>query len=152
MRHLELTLAATLLLTGIGLLSVTFSPAFDVPTFGGDVGPAFAPRGYLIAWIVLALIILVQARQANPAPLSDYGDMRRLLAVVAIGVATGFAMLWVGFVIAAIPGFFAFAYALGYRRLGVLITLSIAAPLAIWALFTFGFELLLPRSPWFGRL
>ncbi|MBF9052126.1 hypothetical protein GTA62_19035 [Roseobacter sp. HKCCD9010] len=152
MRHLELTLAATLLLTGIGLLSVTFSPAFDVPTFGGDVGPAFAPRGYLIVWITLALIILVQAKQANPAPLSDYGNMRRLLAVVGVGVATGFAMLWLGFVIAAIPGLFAFAYALGYRRLGVLITLSIAAPLTIWALFTFGFELLLPRSPWFGRL
>ena len=152
MRKLEITLAASLLLAGIGLLSMTFSPAFDVPAFGGDVGPAFAPRGYLIAWVALAAIILFQAGRAADEPLSSYGDMRRLLTVVAIGVATGFAMLRVGFVIAAVPGFFAFTYALGYRRFAVLIPLSIAAPLAIWALFTFGFELLLPRSPWFGRL
>ena len=152
MQKLEITLATTLLLAGIGLLSMTFSPAFDVPTFGGDVGPAFAPRGYLVVWIGLAAITLYQARNASSEPLSNYGDIGRLVLVVVIGVLTGFAMLWVGFVLAAIPGFFAFTYALGYRRIGFLILLSIAAPLAIWVLFTFGFELLLPRSPWFGRL
>ncbi len=152
MQKLEFTIAATLLLAGIWLLSTTFAPAFDVPTFGGDVGPAFAPRGYLAVWIGLAAMILFQARNAGDQPLSDHGDMRRLAAAAATGTATGLAMLWVGFVLAAIPGFFAFACTLGYRRMGTLAVVSITAPLAIWALFTFGFELLLPRSPWFGRL
>ena len=152
MRTLEITMAAFLLLVAIGLFAMTFSPAFDVPTFGGDVGPAFAPRGYLIVWMGLAAITLVQAFGAERKPIGSIGNIGRLVTVAAIGAATGFAMLWVGFVIAAIPGFFAFCYALGYRRLAVLIVLSIAVPFAIWALFTFGFELLLPRSPWFGRL
>lgn len=152
MRTLEITMATALLLVGIGLFSMTFSPSFDVPTFGGDVGPAFAPRGYLAVWIVLAVITLMQAFRTEQEPINAVGDIRRLVTVSAIGAVTGFAMLWVGFVIAAVPGFFAFCYALGYRRLINLVILSIAAPLAIWALFTFGFELLLPRSPWFGRL
>lgn len=152
MRRLEMTIAASLLLMGIGLLAMTFQPAFNVPTFGGDVGPAFAPRGYLIAWIGLSLVVLLQAARGVDTPLAEHGDIARLCTVVAIGVATGIAMLWVGFVIAAVPGFFAFTYALGYRRIGVLVVLSLAVPLAIWLLFTFGFELLLPRSPWFGRL
>ncbi len=152
MRTLEITMAAVLLLIGIGLFSMTFSSSFDVPTFGGDVGPAFAPRGYLVVWIVLAGITLTQALRTETEPISPVGDIGRLLTVSAIGAATGFAMLWIGFVLAAIPGFFTFCYALGYRRPVTLVLLSIAAPLAIWALFTFGFELLLPRSPWFGRL
>lgn len=152
MRRLEITIAACLLLAGIGLLAMTFSRAFDVPTFGGDVGPALAPRGYLVVWIGLSLVALIQATRTDDTLLASYGDIGRLCTVVAIGVVTGFAMLWVGFVIAAVPGFFAFTYALGYRRIWTLAVLSIAAPLAIWLLFTFGFELLLPRSPWFGRL
>lgn len=152
MRTLEITMATVLLLVGIGLFSMTFSPSFDVPTFGGDVGPAFAPRGYLAVWIVLAAVTLTQAFRTEQEPISAAGDIRRLVTVSSIGALTGFAMLWVGFVFAAVPGFFAFCYALGYRRLINLVILSIAAPLAIWALFTFGFELLLPRSPWFGRL
>lgn len=152
MRTLEITMATVLLLIGIGLFSMTFSSSFDVPTFGGDVGPAFAPRGYLVVWIVLAGITLVQALRTEAEPISAVGDIGRLLTVSAIGTVTGFAMLWIGFVLAAIPGFFAFCYALGYRRMLNLVVLSIAAPFAIWALFTFGFELLLPRSPWFGRL
>lgn len=152
MRTLEITMATVLLLVGIGLFSMTFSPSFNVPTFGGDVGPAFAPRGYLTVWIALAGIVLLQAVRTEGAPISIAGNIGRLATVSAIGAATGFAMLWVGFVFAAVPGFFAFCYALGYRRLINLIVLSIVAPLAIWALFTFGFELLLPRSPWFGRL
>ena len=147
-----MAISGTLLLVGIALFAMTFSSAFDVPTFGGDVGPAFAPRGYLVIWIVLALTAVLQAARAADTPLSAYGDIRRLVVVTAIGLATGMAMLWVGFVFAAIPGFFAFAWALGYRRYASLAVVSIGVPLAIWSLFVFGFELLLPASPWFANL
>lgn len=152
MRALDITIAGGLLLAGMGLFVMTFSPSFDVPTFGGDVGPAFAPRGYLLVWIALAAITLVQALRSQSEPSEDPGNLPRLIITAAIGAVTGFAMLHIGFVLAAIPGFFAFCYALGYRRLAVLAIISIGVPLAIWVLFTFGFELLLPRSPWFGRL
>ena len=152
MRTLEITIAGTLLLAGAGLFVMTFSPSFDVPTFGGDVGPAFAPRGYLAVWVALAGITLMQALRLENDKSRDPGNITRLIGASIIGAMTGIAMLWVGFVFAAIPGFFFFCYVLGYRRMVTLAIISVAAPLVIWTLFTFGFELLLPRSPWFGRL
>lgn len=152
MRALEATIATTLLLIAIGLFATTFSADYDVPTFGGDVGPAFAPRGYLLVWMLLAALTLFEALRKEQKPIEDLGNIRRLVAVSSIGIATGLAMLWIGFVFAAIPGFFLFCRTLGYRNYIVLAAVSIIAPLAIWWTFTFAFELLLPRSPWFGRL
>lgn len=152
MRALEIAVAAVFLATAIVFFSLTFSDDFDVPTFGGDVGPAFAPRGYLSVWIVLALLVLVEAIKRVDSPISEIGDLRRIILAAAIAVGTGVSMLKIGFVLAAIPGFFLFCRTLRYRNYPVLITLSILAPLAIWWTFTFVFELLLPRSPWFGRL
>lgn len=152
MRALEVSVAAGFLLIAAGLFALTFSTDFDVPTFGGDVGPAFAPRGYLAVWMVLAAITLIDALKRDRAPLGSIGDIRRLATASAVGVGTGLAMLKVGFVIAAIPGLLLFCRVLGYRNHLVLVVISIVAPLAIWWVFTFAFELLLPRSPWFGRL
>lgn len=152
MRTLEVAVSSVLLLAGMGLFASTFSDTFDVPTFGGDVGPALAPRGYLLVWIVLAAIVLTNALQLQSAPLSAIGDVKRLMTASVISVGTGLSMLYVGFVFAAIPGLFLFCRGLGYRNYRVLVPVSILAPVAIWWVFTFAFELLLPRSPWFGRL
>ncbi len=152
MRVLEIAVAAVFLATAIVFFSLTFSDDFDVPTFGGDVGPAFAPRGYLLVWIILAALTLFEAVRRSELPIKEIGDLRRTLLASAIAVGTGLSMLKIGFVLAAIPGFFLFCRTLGYRNYLVLILLSILAPLAIWSTFTFIFELLLPRSPWFGRL
>jgi len=152
MRVLEIAVAAVFLATAIVFFSLTFSDDFDVPTFGGDVGPAFAPRGYLLVWIILAALALFEAVRRSELPIKEIGDLRRTLLASAIAVGTGLSMLKIGFVLAAIPGFFLFCRTLGYRNYLVLILLSILAPLAIWSTFTFVFELLLPRSPWFGRL
>ena len=89
----------------------------------------------------------------TPAPQSEEKIYKgQLLAVVVIAVVTGFAMVNIGFVFATVPGFFLFGWAFGYRRIAILAAVSLVAPLAIWALFTFGFELPLPRSPWFHRI
>ena len=151
MRALDLTLSAVFFATSIIFLVLTFSDNFDVPTFGGDVGPAFAPRGYLIIAIILSAIVFFNGLSSEES--EGVGQhLGRMVLVSAIGFVTGLAMLYVGFVFAAIPGFFCFCYAFGYRRIGILLVLSVAAPLLIWWIFTFGFELWLPRSPWFGSL
>ncbi|WP_419908932.1 tripartite tricarboxylate transporter TctB family protein [Hoeflea sp.] len=151
MRTLDLTISAVFFATSIVFLVLTFSDDFDVPTFGGDVGPAFAPRGYLIIAIILSAIVFFNGLRSEVT--EEVGQhLGRMVLVTAIGFVTGLAMLYVGFVFAAIPGFFCFCYAFGYRRMGILLVLSIAAPLLIWWIFTFGFELWLPRSPWFGSL
>ncbi|MGI9433806.1 MAG: tripartite tricarboxylate transporter TctB family protein [Geminicoccaceae bacterium] len=156
MRVSKITVATVFLLTVMVFFTMTFSDDFDVPTFGGDVGPAFAPRGYLRVWMVLAALALIQAVKQEDAPLEEIRDLRRILLASAIAVGVGLSMLKIGFVFAAIPGFFLFCLTLGYRNYPVLIVLSILAPLAIWLTFTFVFELLLPRSTWitsaFGEL
>ena len=151
MRALDLTISAVFFATSILFLVLTYSDDFDVPTFGGDVGPAFAPRGYLVIAIILSAIVFFNAmRSEDTGPVGQH--LGRMVVVSFIGAVTGLAMLYIGFVFAAIPGFFCFCYAFGYRRTGILLVLSVAAPLLIWWIFTFGFELWLPRSPWFGRL
>ena len=150
-KTLDIILASAFLIAGLGLLSITFGDSFDVRTFGGDVGPAFAPRLFLAAWSIFAAVTLVQAVASEPGDLGDI-RVRQFLKVVIIATVTALAMTRIGFVLAAVPGLAAFCWAFGYRKAGMLAIISIAVPIGIWALFTFGFELLLPRSPWFYQI
>ena len=148
---LDISVSGALLVAGIALFSMTFGDAFDVPTFGGDVGPAFAPRIFLAIWIVLSGVTLIQVVRSGAREEPDVKPAQ-MIALVAIVCATGFAITKIGFVFATVPGFAAFCWTFQYRKPVPLAVLSVLAPLAIWALFTFGFELLLPRSPWFHQI
>ncbi|MEP3277626.1 MAG: tripartite tricarboxylate transporter TctB family protein [Stappiaceae bacterium] len=150
-RFVDILVSAALVLTGVVLFSMTFGEEFDVPTFGGDVGPAFAPQLFLAVWILLACIALTQALRSTAEPALDI-RWGQLLWIVIIATTTAYAMTKIGFVFATIPGFALFCWAFQFRRPLPLLILSVTAPLGIWALFTFGFELLLPHSPWFHRI
>ena len=152
-RKIDLVVSTILLILPIFLLVQTFSDEFDVPTFGGDVGPTFAPRVYFIVWILLAGIAVFTAwrsQEADPSETSGTIRLGQLLSVMVIGTGTAIAMINVGFLFATIPGFFLFCLAFGYRNYITLLILSILGPIIIWAMFTFVFELLLPKSPWFN--
>ncbi|MEM7445391.1 MAG: tripartite tricarboxylate transporter TctB family protein [Pseudomonadota bacterium] len=150
-KALDIAIASVMLVVGLGLLSMTFGDGFDIRTFGGDVGPAFVPKLFLFTWSILAAINLAQTLLRAP---NAIGSIRlgQWLAVVGIAVVTALAMTRIGFVFATVPGLAAFCWAFGYRKLLPLALISILAPIGIWALFTFGFELLLPRSPWFHQI
>ena len=154
-RFLDRVVSVILLVIPVVLFGVTFSDDFDVFTFGGDVGPAFAPRVYFVVWFGLALAACRFAFQpaedgAGEAP--EIFDLRQLFYVMAIAIATSYGMITIGFVFATIPGFFMFCWAFGYRKIVPLAIISVAGPLAIWAIFTFGFQLILPKSPWFHMM
>ncbi len=151
-RILDISVSAVLAVAAVAAGLEAFSVQFAVPTFGGDVGPAFAPRGFLAVWFVLAVVSFINATKAPAEKTERAVNFRQLIPAVVVTVVTGFAMTRIGFFLAAVPGFFLFCLAFGYRNYLLLIVASIAAPLLIWALFTFGFELLLPRSPWFNRI
>lgn len=150
-RILDISVAVAFFALGATFFAVTFGDEFDVPTFGGDVGPAFAPRLFLAAWMIFSGIILVQALRSKPDPLPDV-RIAQMSFVVVIAVLTGFAVTKIGFVFATIPGVALFCWAFQYRNPVKIAVFSVAPPLVIWALFTFGFELLLPRSPWFHSI
>ncbi len=151
-RALDFSVSLFLLIAAIFLFALTFTDQFDVPTFGGDVGPAFAPRGFLVAWMALALVATISAWRSAEEASAEPIRKGQLAAVILIAAGTALAMTRIGFVFATIPGFFLFCWAFGYRKPLQLAVISVAGPLAIWALFTYGFELLLPRSPWFYDL
>ena len=150
-RALDITVSAVLLALGIGLLAHTYGGAFDTFTFGGDVGPAFAPRLFLTAWVIFAVAALFQAvRSGSVEPLNI--NLLQLFAVGTVLCLTAYAITMVGFVLATVPGMAAFLWAIGYRKPVVVVLISTLGPIVIWALFNFGFELLLPRSPWFYQI
>ena len=151
-RTLEIGVSSVLFVAAILIFAVTFSDQFDVPTFGGDVGPAFAPRGFLVTWMVLAAIATWTAVKSPRDEDAEELHFGQLAGVVVVTLATALGMINIGFVFATIPGFFLFCLAFGYRNLPILLVVSVVAPVAIWALFIFGFELPLPRSPWFHRI
>lgn len=151
-RRLELAVSAVLLVLPIFLFAVTFSEAFDVFTFGGDVGPAFAPRVYLVLWACLAastIWMLIRPVDGNDGVAANQIKVAQLIYVVLIASATSYGVIAIGFLFATIPGFFLFCWAFGYRKIPILAALSIGGPVVIWAMFTFGFKLILPKSPWF---
>lgn len=151
-RVLDVCVSGFLLIVSIALFALTFSEQFDVPTFGGDVGPAFAPRGFLLVWMGLAAVATFLATRRTSEEKGEPVRFGQLIVVVLIAAGTGLAMINIGFVFAMVPGFFLFCWAFGYREVVQLTLISVAGPVAVWALFTFGFELLLPRSPWFHIL
>ena len=144
----DAAVSAALLAIGALLFALSFGDEFDVPVFGGDPGPAFMPRIFLGGWICLAGIALLNSLRLSGDP-GESVNLRQLAGAVGTTVLYGIAIGQLGFLIASVPGFFAFCWIFGYRRIRILLPVSIAAPLAVWAVFRFGFELLLPRSPWF---
>lgn len=150
-RTLDFSISVILLIIPVLLMAMTFSDQFDVPSFGGDVGPAFAPRAYFIVWFALAISACVTAYRTDGGTTPDQATSihkTQLFGTIAVAFGTAIAMINIGFVFATIPGFFLFCLAFGYRNYLVLCLMSFAAPLIIWATFTYAFELLLPRSPW----
>lgn len=150
-KTLDIIISAGLLVLGIALLASTFGQSFQVRTFGGDVGPAFAPRLFLGAWVLFAALALVQAFASGSDPLGAI-RLRQLALVLIIASLTALAMMTFGFVFAMVPGMSAFILAFGYRRPLPILVAGVVTPVLVWALFTFVFELFLPRSPWFHMI
>ena len=150
---LDKTISIVLLLLGIGLFISTFSEAYNIEPFMGDVGTVFMPRVYFIIWIVLSGVLLVLSLKKVDTG-EEHSDetfsFTRLFLIMLISGATAVAILRIGFVLGMIPGFFIFCWLFGYRRPVSLAIFSIAGTVIIWVLFNNVFELPLPRSPWFN--
>ena len=155
MRFFDRTIIILLLVAGVGLFLSTFSSEYDIPAFSGDVGTVFVPRIYLILWVALSLLVLLQMRSSPEEEKREETltfSAARLCMIIGIAAATAVAMLTIGFVFGLIPGFILFCWAFGYRRPLVLILISVVGTLGIWVLFNSVFELPLPKSPWFNSL
>lgn len=151
MKVLDKTTSIVLLLLGIGLFLSTFSEAYDIEPFMGDVGTVFMPRVYFVIWIGLSITLLVQSfRRVDESDSDQAFSFSRLITIMLVSGATAVAILKFGFVLGMVPGFFIFCWLFGYRKPVTLAIFSIAGTVIIWVLFNNVFELPLPRSPWFN--
>ena len=136
-------------LAAAALFASTFSPDYDVPSFGGDVSTVFTPRIFLALIFLLSVFLLI-ANKPSDAPGEGLGGVEatKLLGVAAVSLVLAFALPEAGFVAAAAPGMFLFCLLFGYRRLPVLILHSLIGPFAVWYLFSRLLELPLPETDW----
>lgn len=144
---------AAIALAAAGLFASTYSEAYDVPAFGGDVSTVFTPRIFLALVLIFSLILLVTARTGEGSEKRPgREEMLRLFTVSGVALVVAFVLPQAGFVGAAVPGMFLFCLLFGYRRLLTLGLTAVLGPLVVWFLFNDLLELPLPPTDWLGLI
>ncbi len=146
-------IAIVLLLACGGLLVASFD--IREPDYG-QLSPAAWPRAVLGATALLSLIYLVQSLRAGPSQVATEGPRglagfaahwRNVLWVFALFLAYLLAMPWIGMLLGGIAFAFLLLTALGGLRLAPRhAAIALVAVGGVWALFTFGLEVILPRG------
>lgn len=140
---------AVIALAAVALFGSTFSPDYDIPSFGGDVSTVFTPRIFLALIFLLAVFLMIAGKPSSDRePGLSKTEVTKLLAVATVSLVVAFALPSAGFVAAASPGMFLFCLIFGYRRLPTLILTSLIGPFAVWYLFSRLLELPLPETNW----
>lgn len=115
---------------------------------GHAMGPAFFPRITLTGMALLAVLVIVDTllRHGGKARVVGAG---RVLSLIGITVAYGVSIGWIGFLIASFAFIVASSFALGYRRISVVVPVAAVYAVAVWYLFQKVLLIILPSSPWF---
>lgn len=124
------------------------------PYYRGAPGSGFWPR--VIAVLMLcfsaaqAVVTLVRKKNTNqeekPVFLFSSPGMRRIYLMFAVILALGFSVKWLGFVITALWFIPVVMIIMEERRLVQLILSSLAITFAIYAIFTWGLQMRLPKA------
>lgn len=134
--HPDFYYGVALLIIGGGLLLHTFNQRYDFDLLFGDVSTVFFPRIVLILWMLLSCILIANGLRGRGNPEDharlkavDIGRFLLVLIVIIISVV----VLWLtGLLIGGPLMMIAVGLALGYRRLALLVPVSVAMPLIIW--------------------
>ncbi len=130
---------------GAFLLAHSYSVA-DLAT-AASFGPQFFPRIILWVWLLLAACMTVEAMFLKGK--QDKGQhWAGLLSAVAL---TGLACLLLplaGFLPVSLIFMLAYPWALGYRRVTILVPLAVLFSLATWYVFNEILLIPLPEVPW----
>ena len=138
-----LFLAMSLLLWG-----ETFRDDYHLSRASHAMGPAFFPRIVLSGMVLLSLIVIADAFRRESGSVKFEG-MAPVLGLVAITIAYGVAIFWIGFLLSSFLFIVAASLILGYRKLVVIVPVAAAYVLAVWFTFQEILLIILPASPWF---
>jgi len=112
-------------------------------------GPAFLPWIITAGLTVLAVALLVQGLRGTgpvgkqPASIATRGWIALAAFVVYLAL-----LGQLGFLLASIPFFAALSMLYGQRNRTVVALTAIVVPTALFAIFRYGFQMLLPRGLW----
>lgn len=109
----------------------------------------FFPRILLVAWTLLALVVMLRGLRESPIGRVSRRALARVLGTMAVTGLYVAAVLYAGFLIATSGFVLALPLVLGYRKPGPLVLLFALFPVSVWWLFDKVFKIILPTSPWF---
>lgn len=138
--------------------SLVFFQAGTYATQGVQIeyfGPAFFPRILSLALVVAAVALVFNAargRSLRKAEAINWPGFRRLVLALFIGVAYWLSIDYTGFLMGTPVFLFLLMTALGARSWPKRLIGSLAAPVAIWALFEYFLVISLPESEILYRL
>lgn len=144
-RSYRISFALVLLLLGGALFAHSFAARYAAMGIGSPVNPVFFPRILLTLWLVLAVVILIEAFRLPPDEHNDTHRWQAPIAMIAVVGLSIWAMRWVGYIGIAGPVAFACGWLLGYRRVVVLFAIAVVAAAVTWWLFDRALGIPLPR-------
>lgn len=147
-RFAPLAMAVVFLAAALVLWGETFRNGGHLGQAGHAMGPAFFPRIVLTGMTLLAVLAIAGALRGKGGKVKLAGG-GRVLALIAITVAYGIAIGWIGFLMASFAFIVASSFALGYRRVSVVGPVAAVYAFAVWYLFQKVLLIILPSSPWF---
>lgn len=139
-----LFLAAALLLWG-----ETFRDDYHLSRASHAMGPAFFPRIVLSGMVLFSLFVIFDTFRKESGRVKLEGAVP-VLGLIAITVAYGIAMFWIGFLLSSFLFIVAASLILGYRKLIVVVPVAAVYAIAVWFMFQEILLIILPASPWFG--
>jgi putative tricarboxylic transport membrane protein len=143
------------IITGIFLMVLAAGVMIEAGTYahrGVQIeyfGPAFFPRILAIALILCAGLLVINALRKQALRRVEFIDRRgfgRLALAIAVGIVYWLAIDYTGFLIGSPIFLFVLMTVLGARSWLQRIVTSLAAPLALWAIFEYFLVISLPES------
>jgi small-conductance mechanosensitive channel len=134
--HPDFYYGLVLMIIGGGLLWHTTSDRYVFDSLFDDVSTVFFPRIVLILWIGLSATLIVnglrgRGSEEDRARLMAVG-IPRLFLVLAVIVASAVILWAMGLLVGGGISMIAVGLALGYRRLVILVPVSISLPIITW--------------------
>jgi hypothetical protein len=134
--HPDFYYGIVLLIIGGGLLFHTMSERYDFDLLFGDVSTVFFPRIILIMWVLLSGILIANGLRGRGNS-EDHArfkavDIGRFLLVLVVIVVAAIVLWLIGLLIGGPLMMIAVGLSLGYRRLVLLVPVSVTIPVIIW--------------------
>jgi len=134
--HPDFYYGLVLMIVGGGLLIHTLHNRYDLDLLFGDVSTVFFPRVILILWVGLSVVLMIKGYLGSGSSEDRSrvfsAKIPKLMLVMAMIVVMAGVLWMLGTLLGGPILMIAVGLALGYRRLKILVPISLILPVLIW--------------------